>query len=153
MAEVPSVSAWPPDTSLTSEPTPRIPLGPEPTVDGAVSEDRFPPLTGSPFVDETTGQPPSALAEAPRYTQPDLPYGRSVEPYPMRFDVAYGEQLSRAKTFFRIALMLPAYLFLSLAVYVFYAAIVAGCKQFEPGMHLAGVILNRTAGDRHRAIL
>lgn len=33
------------------------------------------------------------------------------------------------------------------------AAVVAGCKAFEPGLNLAGVILNRTAGDRHRAIL
>jgi len=33
------------------------------------------------------------------------------------------------------------------------AAIVAGCRAFEPGLNLAGVILNRTAGDRHRAIL
>lgn len=33
------------------------------------------------------------------------------------------------------------------------AAIVAGCKAFEPGLSLAGVILNRTAGERHRAIL
>ncbi|MDP3428286.1 MAG: cobyrinate a,c-diamide synthase [Humidesulfovibrio sp.] len=33
------------------------------------------------------------------------------------------------------------------------AAIVAGCRAFEPGLNLAGVILNRTAGDRHRGIL
>lgn len=33
------------------------------------------------------------------------------------------------------------------------AAVVAGCKHFEPGLNLAGVILNRTAGDRHRRIL
>jgi len=33
------------------------------------------------------------------------------------------------------------------------AAIVAGCRSFEPGMNLAGVILNRTAGERHRKIL
>jgi cobyrinic acid a,c-diamide synthase len=33
------------------------------------------------------------------------------------------------------------------------AAIVAGCRSFEPGLNLAGVILNRTAGERHRAIL
>lgn len=33
------------------------------------------------------------------------------------------------------------------------AAIVAGCRAFEPGLNLAGVILNRTAGDRHRKIL
>lgn len=33
------------------------------------------------------------------------------------------------------------------------AAIVQGCTQFEPGLNLAGVILNRTAGDRHRSIL
>jgi len=33
------------------------------------------------------------------------------------------------------------------------AAIVAGCRAFEPGLNLAGVILNRTAGERHRAIL
>jgi len=33
------------------------------------------------------------------------------------------------------------------------AAIVQGCAHFEPGLRLAGVILNRTAGDRHRNIL
>ncbi|WP_243359899.1 cobyrinate a,c-diamide synthase [Fundidesulfovibrio terrae] len=33
------------------------------------------------------------------------------------------------------------------------AAIVQGCANFEPGLDLAGVILNRTAGDRHRRIL
>lgn len=33
------------------------------------------------------------------------------------------------------------------------AAIVAGCKNFEPGFHLAGVVLNRIAGKRHRDIV
>lgn len=33
------------------------------------------------------------------------------------------------------------------------AAIVAGVAAFEPGMDLAGVIANRTAGARHRAIV
>ncbi|MBF0480077.1 MAG: cobyrinate a,c-diamide synthase [Desulfovibrionaceae bacterium] len=33
------------------------------------------------------------------------------------------------------------------------AALVKGCATFEPGLNLAGVILNRTAGDRHRRIL
>ncbi|MBI9080408.1 MAG: cobyrinate a,c-diamide synthase [Pseudodesulfovibrio sp.] len=33
------------------------------------------------------------------------------------------------------------------------AAIVHGCATFEPGLNLAGVILNRTAGERHRSIL
>ncbi|CCH49864.1 cobyrinate a,c-diamide synthase [Pseudodesulfovibrio piezophilus] len=33
------------------------------------------------------------------------------------------------------------------------AAIVQGCVGFESGMQLAGVILNRTAGERHRSIL
>ncbi len=33
------------------------------------------------------------------------------------------------------------------------AAVVAGCRTFEPGLELAGVILNRTAGERHRRIL
>ena len=33
------------------------------------------------------------------------------------------------------------------------AAVVQGCLGFEPGLNLAGVILNRTAGDRHRRIL
>lgn len=33
------------------------------------------------------------------------------------------------------------------------AALVKGVKDFEPDLNLAGVILNRTAGDRHRAIL
>ncbi|MCJ2164323.1 MULTISPECIES: cobyrinate a,c-diamide synthase [unclassified Pseudodesulfovibrio] len=33
------------------------------------------------------------------------------------------------------------------------AAIVKGCAAFEPGLNLAGVILNRTAGERHRSVL
>lgn len=33
------------------------------------------------------------------------------------------------------------------------AAVVAGCRQFEQGLNLAGVVLNRTASDRHRKIL
>ena len=33
------------------------------------------------------------------------------------------------------------------------AAVVKGCVDFEPGLRLAGVILNRTAGERHRSVL
>ncbi|MCM0755949.1 cobyrinate a,c-diamide synthase [Desulfovibrio aminophilus] len=33
------------------------------------------------------------------------------------------------------------------------AAVVAGCRHFEAGLNLAGVVLNRTAGERHRRIL
>ena len=33
------------------------------------------------------------------------------------------------------------------------AAVVAGCLHFESGFELAGVICNRTAGDRHRRML
>ena len=33
------------------------------------------------------------------------------------------------------------------------AAIIQGCVSFEPDLHLAGVILNRTAGERHRSVL
>ncbi len=33
------------------------------------------------------------------------------------------------------------------------AALVLGCRAFEPKLHLAGVILNRTAGPRHKTIL
>ena len=33
------------------------------------------------------------------------------------------------------------------------AAVVAGCAVFEQGLNLAGVILNRTAGERHREVL
>ena len=33
------------------------------------------------------------------------------------------------------------------------AAIIQGCKSFEPGLNIAGVILNQTAGNRHRSIL
>ena len=33
------------------------------------------------------------------------------------------------------------------------AAIVLGCKMFEPDLNLAGIILNQTAGNRHRRIL
>nr|WP_155934543.1 cobyrinate a,c-diamide synthase [Pseudodesulfovibrio alkaliphilus] len=33
------------------------------------------------------------------------------------------------------------------------AAIVQGCASFEPGLKLSGVVLNRTAGERHRSVL
>jgi len=33
------------------------------------------------------------------------------------------------------------------------AAVVKGCVDFDPGVKIAGVILNRVAGDRHRKIL
>lgn len=33
------------------------------------------------------------------------------------------------------------------------AALVKGCMDFEPGLHLAGVVLNRTGGERHRRIV
>jgi cobyrinic acid a,c-diamide synthase len=33
------------------------------------------------------------------------------------------------------------------------AAVLQGCASFEPGLRLAGVILNRTAGERHRDVL
>ena len=33
------------------------------------------------------------------------------------------------------------------------AAVVQGCRSFEPDVNLAGVVLNRTAGERHRRIL
>lgn len=33
------------------------------------------------------------------------------------------------------------------------APIIQGCANFEPGLNLAGVILNQTATDRHRSIL
>lgn len=33
------------------------------------------------------------------------------------------------------------------------AAIVSGLRHFEQGVHIAGVILNRTAGPRHRTVL
>lgn len=33
------------------------------------------------------------------------------------------------------------------------AAVVQGCAGFEPGLNLAGVVFNRTAGERHRSML
>jgi cobyrinic acid a,c-diamide synthase len=33
------------------------------------------------------------------------------------------------------------------------AAVVKGLAEFEPDVHLAGVILNRTAGERHRSVI
>lgn len=33
------------------------------------------------------------------------------------------------------------------------AAVVLGCRHFDPGLNLAGVILNRTAGQRHQTIV
>jgi cobyrinic acid a,c-diamide synthase len=33
------------------------------------------------------------------------------------------------------------------------AAVVLGCRHFDPSLNLAGVVLNRTAGQRHRTIV
>lgn len=33
------------------------------------------------------------------------------------------------------------------------AALVLGCKEFDPGVSIRGVILNRVAGDRHRRVI
>jgi cobyrinic acid a,c-diamide synthase len=33
------------------------------------------------------------------------------------------------------------------------APIIQGCLHFEPGLHICGVVFNRTAGERHRSIL
>ena len=33
------------------------------------------------------------------------------------------------------------------------AALVLGCKSFDPGVHLRGVILNRLAGQRHESVI
>jgi len=33
------------------------------------------------------------------------------------------------------------------------AAVVKGLAEFEPGLNLAGVVLNRTAGERHRSVI
>jgi cobyrinic acid a,c-diamide synthase len=33
------------------------------------------------------------------------------------------------------------------------AAVVAGCRQFDPGLRIGGVVLNRVAGARHESIL
>ena len=33
------------------------------------------------------------------------------------------------------------------------AAVVAGCEQFDPEVHIRGVVLNRVAGTRHESIL
>lgn len=73
---------------------------------------------------------PSPFLEAPRYIPagaPDYPGGGpGKEPYPMRFEVDYADHLSRAKTFFRLLLVIPAYLFVSLVSYLFSFAVILG---------------------------
>lgn len=49
-----------------------------------------------------------------------------TSPYPMRFDVAYPERLSRWKTFFRGLLIIPAQLFSVLVAYLIYFAFPIG---------------------------
>ena len=95
-------------------PVPPAQAGPPDTAQLLGADAEFPFLPGGPQ--------PGVLRDAPDAWRV-VP---ASERYPMRFEVDYAEQLSRAKTLFRIVLLLPAYFFLSLAVYVFYAAIVAG---------------------------
>ena len=54
------------------------------------------------------------------------PSSTEAEPYPMIFEVEYAERLSRLKTFFRIVLVLPAWVFIVVSGYVFYGAVFAG---------------------------
>lgn len=79
---------------------------------------------------EAAGRPvPTPPPEPPPSPPPPVvaaPPPPRGEPYPMRFDVAYPERLSRWKTFFRGILVIPVYLFAYLVAYipfsVFFAA-------------------------------
>ncbi len=57
------------------------------------------------------------------YPAPEQP---PAEPYPMRYDVAYPERLSRWKTFFRLFLLIPALLFSYILTGFLYAGLVVG---------------------------
>jgi hypothetical protein len=68
--------------------------------------------------------PPSPPAPPLRYYPgPEQP---PAEPYPMRFDVAYPERLSRWKTFFRLFLLIPPLLFSYFLFTFLYAGLVTG---------------------------
>jgi|GEM_PF-445068 len=77
-----------------------------------------PPPAGEPGLAWTPPPPPP-----PAWTPP-LPLGG--EPYPMRFDIAYPERMSRASTFFRLFLLLPVLLFLWLLSQFVSAALFVG---------------------------
>lgn len=109
-------------------------LLPPPGAPGGPREHPLKPATGvlgPPREALPTTQPPPPLtwgparaaAEAPRWTPPPAPPGG---PYPVRFEVAYPERLSRWKTLLRGVLVLPAAVFLWLAGSVLWAALTAG---------------------------
>ncbi|MBA4180002.1 MAG: hypothetical protein C0506_05375 [Anaerolinea sp.] len=64
------------------------------------------PAAGVGAAETLIGRPPAAI---PRSLLPPAEL-----PYPVRYEVAYPERLSRWKTFFRLPLLLPVYLFLYL---------------------------------------
>ena len=120
-SEQPS-STEPPETA---EPSPEeqqadagLPESPDPgepvTGPGAAPEDA-PEPTGDPV---STPPPPEGPAE--RHGEP------AFDRYPMRFDVAYPEKLSRWKTTLRIFLVIPAWIFSWLVSQLISAALVIG---------------------------
>ena len=96
----------------------------------------FEPLPGPPTADPprvASYELPAAVLPPPPTPSPFVrasvapsPPGRAGEPYPMVFEVEYPERLSRLTTFFRVVLILPAWVFLSLLGYMIVGAVFAG---------------------------
>ncbi len=83
------------------------------------------PVIGSgPLQEPASAPPPLPRPMAPPSWSPPPQVAR--EPYPMRYDVAYPEGLSRLSTFFRLVLLLPVYLFVGLLQYFVYIALFLG---------------------------
>jgi hypothetical protein len=88
-----------------------------------------PPLPGEPpvpslAVPPSPGEPPPPVPPAPPIPVPPEPV--PAERYPMRFDIAYPEGMSRWKTLLRLFLVIPPYLILQLLNYFLYAGAFLG---------------------------
>ena len=90
---------------------------------------------GAPVAPETVAAAESAPPpppEAPVFVAPTIappwtpPPPPPPERYPMHFDVAYPERLSRLSTFFRIFLLVPVYIFMQLVSYLLFTGLLVG---------------------------
>ena len=81
------------------------------------------PVTPPGLAFEPAPNVPPPPPERPLAAIPARPPG---SPYPMRYDVAYPERMSRWKTLLRLPLVIPAYLFVEFLQYVVFALFVVG---------------------------
>lgn len=75
---------------------------------------------------QAQGSAPDSAPSPPPPPPPSPPETLTSAPFPMRFEVAYPERLSRLSTFFRGFLIIPVWFFLYLVQTLQYAAMPAG---------------------------